>query len=85
MCVFRGAEPRGPPAADWWYTQADHARFKRDRVEDVLAFRGERADDAARREGDEKSCLVGVEQSLLAVALLAAHGDKRGVIRGGLR
>jgi len=79
VCVFRGAAPR-PPAADRWYTRADHARFKRDRVAEVRAFRGERADDAA-----EKRCPVGVEQFLSAAALLAAHGDKRRVLRGVLR
>lgn len=87
VCVFE------PSPTKRWYTGEDHKRMKRERVNDVVAFR-----DQARRGpappssssapsspvSEGASCPVGLEQLLSTKAMVEAHSNRKIVIKSVL-
>lgn len=91
VCVFE------PSPTKRWYTGEDHKRMKRERVNDVVAFRDQarRKDQGPPSSGPASSapssptsagssCPVGLEQLLSTKAMFEAHSNRKIVIKSVL-
>lgn len=80
-----------PSHSKTWYTYADHKRFRRERVPDVVSFREQSRQNkssSARQQSKPSPtnlhCPVGLEQLLSARSVLECHSNRRAVTRSVL-
>mmetsp|Transcript_26857 Transcript_26857/g.45780 ORF Transcript_26857/g.45780 Transcript_26857/m.45780 type:complete len:190 (-) Transcript_26857:176-745(-) len=86
VCVFESSPTKK------WYTTQDHARFKRERISDVVSFRersrsreqGADRQSANPATGAGSCCPVGLEQLLSTRGMLQAHSNRKVVIQSVL-